>query len=345
VQAHDFAQISLRNAAAYPVLFFPKGAFTLDNLQPGVSVSRDITLPGLWKISIRNQDSVISGYQLDLFDSTTLTVRNSTSLVLSIHTPGNLPGKVSLTGLTPSPPQARTDSVLGLGPKFYYEQSEIVLFNLYLYGRDSVEVYGMSVNEAEAHDSAQLVLGRASTETNVFCNLLQSDGHGEVHLLNAKVRTDNESEPSALASGQSRMIFENTDLQALKIGGENFAKLYVSNCSQYNATLTHLFDSAKIFFSLPSSVVFHPLESQQIESYPNPADRIATMKFTLPMRDHVQVWVVSELGEIVRRVLDGIVEEGSRSLSIDAGGLPSGTYSVVVSAGAKQSVKRFVIVH
>lgn len=328
VQARDKSQITIQNSSAYLVFFYPQGSFSISDIHAGKNISRIIELPNLWKVTIQNADSLISGYQIDLYKGTNLTLNNSTDIVLSIHTPGNLSKKVSASGITKS--FSHTDSLVTLGPKFYFNNSRIELFNIYTSGNDTVEIHNTSVNESSAFNNSVLIIGSPNDSTFAACNLMQTQNRGEIQFVNTTVKADPESDPSAFALDSSRIVFKNSDLQKLKIGATQISKIYISNCKNYNASLTHLFDNAQLFFSLPTSIkeriTYINPEYHLFQNHPNPFNPTTTIRFFIPERSKVDLRIFDLLGREIIKLMDDELEQGEHSVLLDAHNLSSGIY-------------------
>ena len=79
--------------------------------------------------------------------------------------------------------------------------------------------------------------------------------------------------------------------------------------------------------SRPASVTLH-------ENYPNPFNPSTTIRFAIPEASHVTLRVFDGLGRMVSTLVDEMRAAGEHSVRWDARGQASGTYYVVLQAGA-----------
>jgi hypothetical protein len=69
-----------------------------------------------------------------------------------------------------------------------------------------------------------------------------------------------------------------------------------------------------------------PLTFSLIQNYPNPFNPSTTISYQIPMRAHVSLIIYEMLGREVVTLVDGVQEQGYRSVQFDAGNLSSGIY-------------------
>jgi hypothetical protein len=79
-----------------------------------------------------------------------------------------------------------------------------------------------------------------------------------------------------------------------------------------------------------------------LPNFPNPFNPTTTIPFALPAASHVHLSVYSVLGQEVAVSVDGVLEEGYRTVVFDAHNLSSGTYYVRMNAEAVGSKQTFV---
>ena len=84
--------------------------------------------------------------------------------------------------------------------------------------------------------------------------------------------------------------------------------------------------SAQTLSHVPSQFKLYP-------NYPNPFNPTTTISYTLPKRVYVQLIVYSELGQQVRKLVNGEQVAGSYSVIFNGDGLASGAYFYVLRAG------------
>jgi len=79
------------------------------------------------------------------------------------------------------------------------------------------------------------------------------------------------------------------------------------------------------------------------QNYPNPFNPTTTIRYTLPAASHVKLSVFNILGEAVLTLVDERQEAGVKTVSLNAGDLPSGVYTYRIRAGAFTDVKRMLL--
>jgi hypothetical protein len=150
--------------------------------------------------------------------------------------------------------------------------------------------------------------------------------------------------------GEAGLILKTTD------GGESW-NIEQSNAS---ATLMSLFvkDSAHIWAcGLGGSVVRYTpgmilnadnekteaMHFELFQSYPNPFNPSATIKFSIPRSETVTLKIFDILGKEVRTIIQGWYEAGTHSVQFDATGLATGTYMYRLKAGTLHATQRMVL--
>ncbi len=78
-------------------------------------------------------------------------------------------------------------------------------------------------------------------------------------------------------------------------------------------------------------------------AYPNPFAETATIGYTLPAPGEVRVSVYDVLGRRVAVLADGPMPAGAHRAVLDGAGLPSGTYVVRLTAGARSATTRLTL--
>lgn len=81
-----------------------------------------------------------------------------------------------------------------------------------------------------------------------------------------------------------------------------------------------------------------------LDTFPNPADQQATVRYALPERQDVTVRIYDMLGRKVRSVVRG-AQEGRQDQRLDVSGLASGVYILRLSAGEAERSQRFTVLH
>jgi len=86
-----------------------------------------------------------------------------------------------------------------------------------------------------------------------------------------------------------------------------------------------------------------PKEYRLEQNYPDPFNPVTTIRYALPEGVFVRLSVFNLLGQEVRTLVNDIQGPGYKSVSFDAGGLPSGVYTYRISAGTFTDVKRMLL--
>ncbi len=87
----------------------------------------------------------------------------------------------------------------------------------------------------------------------------------------------------------------------------------------------------------PTAFRLHP-------AFPNPFAGSATVRFDLPERADVRLELVDLLGRPVLTLAEGPREAGTHRARVEAGGLASGVYLVVIEAGPRRAVERVTVI-
>lgn len=79
-----------------------------------------------------------------------------------------------------------------------------------------------------------------------------------------------------------------------------------------------------------------PAGVRLLQNYPNPFNPSTSIQFSVPRLSHVVVSIFNVLGQEVARVADGMMGQGTYTVTWDAHAACSGVYFCVLSAGAQQ---------
>jgi hypothetical protein len=86
-----------------------------------------------------------------------------------------------------------------------------------------------------------------------------------------------------------------------------------------------------------------PSKFSLAQNYPNPFNPTTTLRYELPRESFVRLSVFNILGQEVRTLVNETQQAGYRSVSFNAGNLPSGMYFYRLTAGSFNDVKKMVL--
>lgn len=234
LQVHDRVVVQLSNAAVYPVFFFDGVSADITSLATGDAVSSTITTAGGWSFSMTN--ATVKEYQIDLVRGARVSLSNGDGIVLSIRTPGDLGNELRIVENVTSSTRS-SGSITNLGSEFYFTNSAIPMFNVYVSGNDRVLLRGLHVNEANAEASSELIIGQKGFSTALSCNLCQVYDNATMTIIGSTI-DDSANVPSATASsagisetGRGVMSFADMDLRRIDLTARDQGTLNLFNCS------------------------------------------------------------------------------------------------------------------
>ncbi|HCU26149.1 MAG TPA: hypothetical protein DF383_14130 [Deltaproteobacteria bacterium] len=211
VQVHDKVTLNIQNgAAAYVVCFFT-GNVTADygsgEFAAGSGISRDISVksaPGMaGSIHLANAD--ISGFQLDLVGSASVSIAGGSEIVLALHLEDYVNSNFT-SGITNVTGGSVDFSASG-NPKFQWTNSQISAVNLYLGGSSDVIWNGPTTFvEVNAMDSSRLTLNGG---VKLWANLLETYNTALVVLNGVTLLEDEATFPSITAEDKSSITINN----------------------------------------------------------------------------------------------------------------------------------------
>ena len=86
-----------------------------------------------------------------------------------------------------------------------------------------------------------------------------------------------------------------------------------------------------------------PGQFSLFQCYPNPFNPSTVISYSLPEQAHTLLTVQNILGQVVKIVVDKVEQAGTRSVSFDAGSLPSGVYFYRLRSGNFMDVKKMLL--
>jgi hypothetical protein len=87
-----------------------------------------------------------------------------------------------------------------------------------------------------------------------------------------------------------------------------------------------------------------PTECRLDQNYPNPSNSVTTIPFSIESRVRVSLRVYDVLGQLVRRLVDGILPPGEHKVLFDGSRLASGIYFYRLVAGTKAFLRKAVLI-
>jgi len=104
------------------------------------------------------------------------------------------------------------------------------------------------------------------------------------------------------------------------------------------------FDGTESLYNLLNEVeIGIPEKFELNQNMPNPFNPSTVISFALPVTGQVELKVYNQLGEVVKTLVNGVVEAGRHQVSFDAASLPSGIYFYTISANGTVETKKMVL--
>ncbi len=79
------------------------------------------------------------------------------------------------------------------------------------------------------------------------------------------------------------------------------------------------------------------------QNYPNPFNPVTTIRYALPVAEHVRLTLYNIMGQEVAVLVNELQEAGFKAVSFDAGSLPSGVYTCRITAGNFTEGRRMIL--
>ncbi len=86
-----------------------------------------------------------------------------------------------------------------------------------------------------------------------------------------------------------------------------------------------------------------PLEFRMDQNYPNPFNPSTTIRFALPLEEHVTLVVYDLIGRKIAMLVDERMTAGEYSVVFDAAGVASGFYIYRIQAGSHVTTRRMIL--
>ncbi|HZV12242.1 MAG TPA: T9SS type A sorting domain-containing protein, partial [Candidatus Kapabacteria bacterium] len=115
-----------------------------------------------------------------------------------------------------------------------------------------------------------------------------------------------------------------------------------SNGYIYAATANGIFRSTSSTPVIEPSIQ-PPFSPTLEQNYPNPFNANTSIQLAIPQTESVSLGVYDVLGNEVKHVFDGKLEEGVHQMMLDASGLPNGVYYYRIQAGGFTQTKSMLL--
>jgi hypothetical protein len=103
-------------------------------------------------------------------------------------------------------------------------------------------------------------------------------------------------------------------------------------------------ESATLVSSIIAGVDQVPSGFTLEQNYPNPFNSLTTVKYTLPGNEYVSLTIFNVIGQRVAEPVREFQEPGYKTVTFDAGNLPSGVYTYRITAGDFTDAKKMLLI-
>ncbi len=224
IQLRDKVNVSLINTDVFPV-FFSDQKETFENLKSGDGISSEIKAKEGWKLKLENCN--VLGYEIDALEKSSMTIKNSKDVTFSWHTSGSLMNPVNI--ISPVSANPSSGKITSLGFEMTWEKVQINAFNLYVSGKDNVNVTKGIVNGIEVLQDAKLNVSNAT----VFCNSCKILKSANLSMSNVIIAENEDLQPTITIKDSSKVTISNSDISKLHVFLEGNASLSIVK-SKYN---------------------------------------------------------------------------------------------------------------
>ena len=87
-----------------------------------------------------------------------------------------------------------------------------------------------------------------------------------------------------------------------------------------------------------------PSKFDLLQNYPNPFNPSTTIKYTIPIRCHVEIQLFDILGREMKTLVNDLKEPGMYEILFNANNLSSGVYFYRIQAGDYTTTKKFILI-
>ncbi|MCX7984491.1 MAG: T9SS type A sorting domain-containing protein [Bacteroidetes bacterium] len=148
------------------------------------------------------------------------------------------------------------------------------------------------------------------------------------------------------------LAYTNTTLQTAGMGGFPLGDLFrwwpqryqqwLAQKAAEDATIDNwLYNGITSVERLDGTII--PAQFELYQNYPNPFNPSTTIRYTVPVKEHVTIKVYSLLGQEVATLVDEMQEPSEYKVTFTANNLASGVYFYRLKAGNIQITKKFVL--
>lgn len=219
----DAVHAELTNSKVYLVVSNEDEEY--EGLEAGEEIDMDMESDSGWDLKM--DDCEVWGYQLELIKGNDVKVRNSSDIVYSLHTPGDLEDTVDLDFSYVG--DVSSGSITNLGFDLMWESTQIDMINVYVNGSDSITASHGTLNEIDVFDEGALL----AEEMEIFCNICDVENFAKVHLRNVTIAVDDDQDPLLIVQDYGEVVIEGSDVRELRIILQGNSTLKLID-SQYN---------------------------------------------------------------------------------------------------------------
>ena len=151
-----------------------------------------------------------------------------------------------------------------------------------------------------------------------------------------QVVSDHRIEPKPIPGGRSGY---QGDHIALKSSGDNLFALWMDDYSGLYQVWMKIID-LNILSVKESGAMISGFDLQQ--NYPNPFNPSTTIKYTIPFKCNVQVFLYNSLGQMVKNIASGIENKGMHEINFNASELPSGVYLYSLHVFSADGISKYM---
>jgi hypothetical protein len=201
-----------------------------------------------------------------------------------------------------------------------------------------------TISSITADNSLPVEMGKFSARQVKNAILLDWNTYSEIQSLGFEIERRSEggepelvksyvNDAGLLAKSQWGADYETTDAAGLTKGQYTYDLYQIDK----NGIRTHVASQTVDFsqIAIPNTLA--------VSVYPNPAVQTAHIQIDLPQDTHVTATIYDVTGRLVEQISDDNLTAGGQVLSYDVSRLASGSYRLIVDAGADRVMRSFMV--